>query len=203
MIKAIIVGLGIAGLTSLGAAAPMDFDFKDPKGVNNAVFKLDAPLEIINGTAAGISGKVTVDFDNLAATKGEIVVDTATLHVGNPMMKEHLHSAQWMDVAKFPKITFQVTSLSDIQQTDNVTTAKVTGVLTIKGISQNIRVTAKATYLKDKLKARVPNMEGDLLVIRTNFSIKRSDFGINKGMFEDKVADVIDLTLNIAGSAPR
>ena len=32
------------------SAAPMDFDFKDPKGVNNVVFKLDAPLEAINGT---------------------------------------------------------------------------------------------------------------------------------------------------------
>jgi hypothetical protein len=39
-----------------GRAAPQTFDFKDPKGVNNVQFKLDAPLEAITGTATGISG---------------------------------------------------------------------------------------------------------------------------------------------------
>ena len=37
------------------AVLPMDFDFKDPKGVNNATFKLDAPLEAINGSATTVS----------------------------------------------------------------------------------------------------------------------------------------------------
>ena len=36
---------------------------------------------------------------------------------------------------------------------------------------------------------RVPNMNGDLLVIRSNFSIKRSDFGIMPGQMEEKVSD--------------
>ena len=35
--------LALASLTSAALAAPQTFDFKDPKGVNNAVFKLDAP----------------------------------------------------------------------------------------------------------------------------------------------------------------
>ena len=50
--------------TCLGAtapAAPLEFDFKDPKGVNNVVFKTDALLESINGVATGISGRVTFD----------------------------------------------------------------------------------------------------------------------------------------------
>ena len=53
--------LVLAGVASAALAAPQTFDFKDPKGVNNAVFKLDAPLEAINGTANGISGTVTFD----------------------------------------------------------------------------------------------------------------------------------------------
>jgi hypothetical protein len=42
-------------------AAPLTFDFKDPKGVNNVQFSLDAPLESITGTGTGISGSVTFD----------------------------------------------------------------------------------------------------------------------------------------------
>ena len=59
------------------------------------------------------------------------------------------------------------------------------------------------TFLKDKLGQRVPNQQGDLLVIRANFSIKRSDFGIMPGRMEDKVSETIELTLSIAGASPR
>ena len=48
--------LALACLNGVALAEPQTFDFKDPKGVNNAVFKLDAPLEAINGNATGISG---------------------------------------------------------------------------------------------------------------------------------------------------
>jgi hypothetical protein len=50
---------------------------------------------------------------------------------------------------------------------------------------------------------RVPNQKGDLLVIRSTFSIKRSDFGIMPGQMEEKVADTIELTLSIAGASPQ
>src|SRR6185295_16899303 len=86
-------------LTTATFAAPLTFDFKDPKGVNNAVFKLDAPLEAITGSANGISGTVTFDPANPGATKGKIVVAAETLQVPNTMMKGHLHSPMWMDVA--------------------------------------------------------------------------------------------------------
>jgi polyisoprenoid-binding protein YceI len=42
-----------------------------------------------------------------------------------------------------------------------------------------------------------------LLVIRCTFTIKRSDFGIMPGQFEEKVSDTIELTLSIAGASPR
>jgi polyisoprenoid-binding protein YceI len=185
------------------SAAPLTFDFKDPKGVNNAVFQLDAPLEAINGSANGITGTVAFDPANPAATTGKIVVATASLHVPNPVMKEHLHGEQWLDVAKNPEITFEAKSLANVKTAGNDTTADVTGTMTIKGVAKPVTVPVKFTYLKDKLGLRVPNQQGDLLVIRANFAIKRSDFGINPKAPEDKVADTIDLTLSIAGASPK
>lgn len=46
-------------------------------------------------------------------------------------------------------------------------------------------------------------MNGDLLVIRASFAIKRSDYGINPKAPEEKVSDTIDLTLSIAGAAAK
>ncbi len=193
-------------LTSLGAAAsaaPAEFDFKDPKGVNNVVFKTDAPLESINGVATGISGRVTFDPDNPGTVKGKIVVQASSLHLGNPMQKEHLHSDKWLDVAKYPEITFEVESAKNLKTQANVTTADVTGKFGLHGVTKSITVPVKMTFLKDQLKARIPGKDGDLLVIRAGFKIKRSDFGINPGQMEEKVSDDIELNLSIAGAAPR
>lgn len=194
----------VAALTVSALAAPLTFDFKDPKGVNNAVFKLDAPLEAINGSASGISGTVAFDPANPGATKGKIVVDAASLQVPNSMMKEHMHGAQWLDVANHKEITFEAKELKNVKTAAEKTTADATGTLTIKGVAKEITVPVTLTYLKDKLAARTNGqMKGDLLVIRANFAIKRADYDINPKAPADKVADTIDLTLSIAGAAAQ
>ena len=68
-------------------AAPLSFDIKDPKGVNNVQFHLDAPLESISGQGTAITGIVSFDPATPAAMTGRIVLATASLTVGNPTMK--------------------------------------------------------------------------------------------------------------------
>jgi len=198
----LLTGL-LAALAYGGQAAPQSFDFKDPKGVNNAVFQLDAPLESINGSANGISGTVTFDPENPAAVSGKIIVTTASLTVPNPMQNTHLHGPTWLDAAQFPQITFEAKSLANVKTTDNVTTGDLTGTFTLKGVAKDLTVPVKFTYLKDKLSARVPNLKGDLLVIRANFAINREDFNIQPGQYEDKVSTTINLSLAIAGASPQ
>jgi polyisoprenoid-binding protein YceI len=202
MIRITLSLLAGAALATAAFAAPIKFDFKDPKGVNNVVFKTDAPLESINGTASGISGTVMFDPENPGATTGKIMVAASSLHVGNPTMKEHLHGDLWMNVAKFPEITFELVSLKNVKTDANVTSADATGKLTVKGVTKEITTPVKLTFLKDKLKART-GKDGDLLVVRSSFAIKRSDFGINAGKGEDKVSNEIELSLSLAGTAPR
>lgn len=190
-------------LAGSALAAPLSFDFKDPKNINNATFKLDAPLEAVNGSANGISGTVTFDPDKPADTKGKIVVTSASLTVPNPMQNTHMHSDKWLDTAQFPDITFEVKELKNVKTDGNVTSADAAGTFTLKGVSKEITVPVKLTYLKDKLGARVQKMEGDLLVVRASFTIKRSDYNIMAGQSEDKVSNEIELTLSIAGASPK
>src|SRR5437899_7654302 len=183
-------------------ASPQEFDFKDPKGVNNVSFKTEAPVETIKGSAGGISGKVTFDPANPGTVRGKIVVATTSLHVPNPKMKEHLHGAQWLDAAKYPEISFEAVSAKDVKTEGNITTANIVGKMTIKGTTREMTLPVTLTFLKDKLKQR-SGVEGDLLVLRSNFTVKRSDYGINPGQLLNKVSNDIQLVLGIAGSSPR
>lgn len=195
--------LGASAL--IAHAAPRSFDFKDPKGVNNVQFKLDAPLESITGTATGITGAVSFDADAPEATTGRIVLDTASLTVGNPLMADHLRSANWLDVASHPSIVFEAGKLANVRTQGAQILADVSGRLTVKGVTKDVTVPVTFTYLADKLGARLGDekVKGDLLVLRANFQINRSDFDIQPGQMTDKVAETINLSLSIAGAAPR
>ena len=196
----VITALGFAA----ASAAPQTFDFKDPKGVNHAKFTLDAPLETISGVANGVSGTLTVDTDKPEATSGTITVETKSLHVENPLMKEHMLGADWLDAEKNPSITFKVNSLKDFKMDGGKATATVVGTFSVKGVEKEIEVPATVTLLPGKLGDRTGGkMQGDLAVIRTSFTIKRSDYGINPKAPEDKVADEITVTLAIAGASPK
>jgi len=196
-----LFAVAIAGVSVF--AAPQTFDFKDAKGVNNVIFKTDAPLESINGTASGVSGTVTFDPANPKDTKGKISVAAASLNVPNSMMKDHMHGEQWLDVKKYPDITFELKELKNVKTNADVTKADAVGTFSLRGKSKEITVPVTLTYLKDKLSARMPNMKGDLLVIRGNFDIKRGDYDINPKAPADKVSDEINLSLAIAGASPK
>jgi polyisoprenoid-binding protein YceI len=201
MKKLVYVLASVAAMTASVFAAPLTFDFKDPKGVNNVIFKTDAVLESINGAASGVSGTVTFDPQNPGATKGKIVVAANSLTVPSKMMNEHLFSPMWLDVQKYPDITFEVKELKNVKTEGDITRADAVGTFTLHGVSKELTVPVKLTYLPGKLGQRVPNMKGDLLVLRTTFDIKRSDFNINAGNGNDKVSDEINLSLSIAGAA--
>lgn len=182
------------------SAAPQAFDFKDPKGVNTVRFSLDAPLEAIAGSGNGISG--TVEYDSLAPAQfsGRIVLSTASLTVPNGTMKEHLHSGDWLDVATYPEITFVTRRVEQLTTEGATTKAQVTGELTVKGITRSVTVPVSLTSLPGKLGDRTGGqMQGDLLVLRTQFSINRSEFGIMPGQVTDKVSETIELSLALAG----
>ena len=186
-------------------AGPVSFDFQDPKGVNAISFHLDSLLEPISGTANGITG--TVDFNPAQPEKlsGKIVVSTPSLKVTNDTMREHLLSDGWLNAAANPEIVFEIKDLKMAKTEGNTTTGTAVGLFSLKGVTKEISVPVKITHLAGAFGKRInkPEMGGDLLVVRGEFSISRTDYGIRPGQNEDKVADTIDLSLALVGSAPN
>ena len=82
--------------------------------------------------------------------------------------------------------------------------ATVEGKFTLKGVTKPVSVPAKVTLLPGKLADRTNGkMKGDLIVVRSTFTIKRSDYGINPGAPVDKVSDEIEISLALAGASPE
>ena len=185
-------------------AAGTEFDFKDPKGVNSISFTLDSLLEPFTGVASGISGKVTFDPADPKATKGTITVETKSLHLENKGMKETLHGPDWLDVAKNPKIEFAIKNVTESKSVgENVFDLTVVGDLTCMGVTKELTVPVKATYLPGKLGERSSKLSGDLLVLRASFAMKRKDFGIKPDMPGTVVAEEIQLRVSIVGVSPK
>ena len=173
MRKTLLALIGLTALTRVALAAPETFDFKDPKGVNNIVFKLDAVLEATEGSANGITGSVTFDPENPGLTRGKLAVASASLHVPNPMMKGHLHGPQWMDVAKYPEIRFKSTRI----ETDSSGEYVVHGMLTIRDATREVALHV------EEVTPETRDPWGNIKMGATaRTKIRRGDFGLSWNM---------------------
>jgi polyisoprenoid-binding protein YceI len=198
-IVSVVAGLLFGSVAA--SAAAIEFDLKDPKGVNSMSFTLDSELEPILGLAAGISGKITFDPDKPEATDGLVIVDAASLHTENKGMKDTLHGPDWLNVKEHPEIKFNFKKVVEAKKGDGgVFEMKVTGDFECKGKTKEMTIPVRVTYLKGKLGNRQRGLKGDLLVVRTEFTIKRSDFEIKPDMGAAVVAEEIRIFASICGT---
>ena len=204
------IGLALVGAAVLSVAAhpplladELEFNFQDPKGVNSVQFLVDSPLEPILGVAAGVSGKIKFDPRKPEKTVGSILVEAKSVHVPNGRMKTKLHTEQWLDSEGHPTIEFRVKKVKKVKKVKGkkgVIEVSAVGDFTCKGITKELTVPVQISYLKGRLPDRGPrNMKGDLLVVRSTFVIKRTDFSISPEMNKEVVADEIEVRLAVVG----
>ncbi len=199
-------GAATAALATFGfySLTATSYSLKDPKGVNTIQFSLDGRIEQMTGHTTGISGDISFDPEKPEATTGKVVIDASTIKMANPTMTEHMHSAQWMDVEKFPEVTFEIVSVNNVTKTDDADatwTADVAGDFTMHGVTKRITIPVRAVHLPGQLpnRNRVP---GDLLVLRSEFDLSRKDFNINTGSPVDVVSDTIHVRFSVGSFAP-
>lgn len=108
---------------------------------------------------------------SLDKTTGALAFEAAVNNFSftNPKIQDHFNGEKWMNSAAFPKFTFagKVTNLNKIKfKKDGVYHVKVSGNLTIKGISKPVSAPAKVT------------VKSGVVSAVTKFSIKLSDYNI-------------------------
>ena len=196
----LLVALCAAATTTIAHASPADYDFKDPKGVNTIVFMLDSTFEPIMGVADGISGTVTFDPKKPKTIKGTISVETKSIHTPNRGMKNKIQAKDWLDGKTHKTIDFTFKSVEEVKASRGVYEMTVVADMTCKGITKKVKTTVTATHMPGKLSSRMRRANGDLLVLRANFTINRKDFNIKPEMGNDVVSEKIELRISIVGS---
>lgn len=183
-------------------AAPLTFDFKAPKGLNSVTFKFLGG-EAVAGEISGTAGDVKFDPADPASVKGRLLISVNSLESPHAAFLAHARSDKGLDPARHPVIAFQIDRAAGPRTIGDDTTADVVGTLTVRGTARPVTVPAKLTYLKDKLRTRGPQVDGDLLLVRATIKLKRADFGLAAGPLEGKLADEVEVTVNLTGQCPR
>lgn len=144
-----------------------------------SVYKVDAAQSSVKWIGKKVtgehSGNVTISSGSLsttnnAVTAGTVEIDLTTITntditdpASNAKLLGHLKSADFFNVASFPKATLVITS----SKVKSAGTYDVTGNLTIKGITQPITFPATIQTTADKI-----NATAVLTIDRTKYDIK-------------------------------
>jgi len=111
-----------------------------------------------------------------------------------------LQSSNWLYADKYPEISFEIVSINDVKQTaDNRLEFKAKGNFSMHGVTKEVVADVDATYLdeNDQTRKRAP---GDLLGVRSKFNINLSDYDVDNALIGNKVAEKIEISINIVGS---
>ena len=122
----------------------------------------------VKGNFTKVEGTVELDEKDITKSKVSVTIDATTVNTDNEKRDEHLRSAEFFDVAKFPTITFESTKVAKSKGG-----LKVTGNLTIHGVTKSVvlDVEGPTKAIKDPWGM---NRRG----LSASTKINRKDFGL-------------------------
>lgn len=88
----------------------------------------------VNGEFTHISGKLELDGTDITKSRVEASIDAATINTRDPQRDGHLKSSDFLDVEKFPTLTFKSTRVSKRSDVE----LAVEGELTIHGVTHQV-----------------------------------------------------------------
>src|SRR5690625_3571101 len=94
----------------------------------------------VRGRFTGAEGTLNGDPADLTGATIDFTIDASSIHSNNEDRDNHLRSADFFDVEKYPNITFKSTNI--VKNGDNY---NITGDMTIKDVTK--QVTFEAEYL--------------------------------------------------------
>lgn len=184
-----VVGAPVSAPTAVSDLAPAPASAPAaPTGT--ALYRIDdtnSKLEFVGakvtrkhpGSFGGFRGTILLEDGNPLKGSVKLEIDMPTLSVDEPKLTGHLKTADFFDVAKFPKTTFVSSSVQAAAGAYSVT-----GNLNLHGVSKSITFPAAI------------KVSGDFIDAYSEFAINRKDFGIvYPGAPDDLIKDDVLIKL--------
>lgn len=182
-------------LTLLAAPAMFAADYQIDTSHSKAAFTVKhLMVSNVRGEFSKVTGTISYDEKNPAAIKIDASIDTSTVNTSEPKRDDHLRSADFFDVAKFPTMTFK--SKSATKAGGNLL---VTGDLTIHGVTRQVVLTVEGPTQEVKDPWNLLRRGAS-----ASTTIKRSDYGLtwNKALESGGVvvSDEVKITIDVEGT---
>jgi polyisoprenoid-binding protein YceI len=146
----------------------------------------------VKGEFTKVTGSVVYDPSDASASKIEAAIDASTISTRDPQRDGHLKSADFLDVEKFPEITFKGMAVTST----GADSFEVKGDLTIHGVTNSVAL--KVEELTAEVKDPWGNMRRGA---NASTKINRKDFGLiwnaalEAGGF--LIGDTIDIHIDV------
>jgi polyisoprenoid-binding protein YceI len=129
----------LAAPAAAPAAATWDIDTSHA----NAGFKVrHLMLAHVRGHLGPVTGTVLIDEQDLSRSRVDVSVDARGIDSREPKRDEHLRSADFLDVANHPTVTFRSTRVE--APSGAAGDLRVTGDLTIRGVTRPVTLDVEA-----------------------------------------------------------
>ncbi|MCB1398886.1 MAG: polyisoprenoid-binding protein [Rhodobacteraceae bacterium] len=184
--KSVLLAAGLAfGLASAAAAAPETYTL-DPSH-SQIVFSYNhLGFSTTTGMFSGFEGTIRFDAEDPAASSVKVAFPTASLITGWDERTAHFLTADFFGAEEAPEISFTSTAI----EVTGEKTGKITGDLTINGITKPVVLEAEMTQMGEHPMAKAP-----WVGFNATTTIVRSDFDM--GQFAPFVGDEVSVLISI------
>ncbi|WP_267530242.1 YceI family protein [Acinetobacter oleivorans] len=186
-LKTLSFGLAVALASSVTLAAPVDYKI-DPTHTATVFSWNHFGFSTPSANFSDIQGVIKVDNAKPANSSVNVSIPLSSVNTNVPALDKEFQEEAWFNAAKYPNITFKSTKV----ETKDKKHFKITGDLTVKGVTKPVVLDAVLNKQGEHPMAKVP-----AIGFNATTSFKRSDFGL--GNYVPNVGDKI--TVNITTEA--
>jgi len=166
-------------------------------------FESNAPLEDIKGQSNKVIGYAVASAKSKGAlAAGEWHLPVKSLKTGIELRDEHLAGKDWLDAASHPDVIFKITGTKDVKPvkaTDAFESYSVTlvGLLSLHGVTREISIPGSTVTLLNESDATRMVAKGDLMAIRSAFTVVLKDYEVSHPVIGEKVANEVSLDVSL------
>ena len=185
------LGLAVAIASSVALAAPVDYKI-DPTHTATVFSWNHFGFSTPSANFTDIQGVIKVDNAKPANSSVEVTIPLSIVNTNVPALDKEFQEEAWFNAAKYPNITFKSTKV----ETKDKKHFKITGDLTVKGVTKPVVLDAVLNKQGEHPMAKVP-----AIGFNATTSFNRSAFGI--GNYVPNVGDKITVNITTEATAAK